>query len=132
MKIKFNATIYKETLEIYFLFNFRSQVILLQSSIIWGYLVHFLSPGTITKNNLPKENFLHSGKMKLSNSNIKIFLILSQKNAVLIFQETESPQKFLIFQETELSYISGNENHKRLLIFLVTKVCKLENENNPL
>ena len=30
--------------------------------------------------------------------------------------ETQTPKKFLIFQETELSYISGNGNSKRLLI----------------
>ena len=36
--------------------------------------------------------------MKLSCSNIKKFLI---------FQKTEIPKKFFIFQEMELSYISG-------------------------
>ena len=36
--------------------------------------------------------------MKLSCSNIKKFLI---------FQKTETPKKFFILQETELSYISG-------------------------
>ena len=62
--------------------------------------------------------------MELSNSNIKNFfmlqeveaprklLIFSQKKAFLIFAETET-----VFQETELSYISGNGNPKKLLIF---------------
>ena len=35
-------------------------------------------------------------------------LIFSQKKAFLIFSETEIPKKFFIFQETELSYISGS------------------------
>ena len=34
--------------------------------------------------------------------------IFSQKKAVLIFQETETPKRFLVFQEMELSYISGS------------------------
>ena len=47
--------------------------------------------------------------MKLSSSNIKKFLIFSETKAFLTFQETEipPPKKFLIFQEMELSYISG-------------------------
>ena len=40
--------------------------------------------------------FIIFRKMKLSRSNIKKFLVFSQKKA------------FLIFQETELSYFSGN------------------------
>ena len=53
------------------------------------------------KKNPPREKFLSSGKVELSNSNIK---------KILIFQETEVPKKFptisqkkalLIFQETE-------------------------------
>ena len=55
--------------------------------------------------------------MELSCSNIKIVPIYSQKKAFLIFWETETPKKFLIFQEIELSYISGNGNPKKLLIF---------------
>ena len=41
----------------------------------------------------------------------KKHLIFSQKKAVLIFQETETetPKKSFIFQETELSHISGKE-----------------------
>ena len=58
--------------------------------------------------------------MELSGSNIKKFLIFSQKKAFLIFWETKILKKFVIFQETELSYISGNGNRnpKKLLIFL--------------
>ena len=55
--------------------------------------------------------------MKLSDYNIKKFLTFSQKKAFLIFEETETPKKFPIFQKTELSYISGNGNSKKLLIF---------------
>ena len=39
----------------------------------------------------------------------KKILIFSQKKAFRIFRERETPKKFVIFQETELSYISGNE-----------------------
>ena len=55
--------------------------------------------------------------MKLSGSNIKKLLIFSQKKAFLIFWEAETPKTFLIFQETERSYVSGNENSKKLLRF---------------
>ena len=56
--------------------------------------------------------------MDLSSSNIKKFLTFS-----LIFQETETPKKFLIFsqekaflifQETEFSFISGNESPEKI------------------
>ena len=46
--------------------------------------------------------------MKLSSPNIKKFLVLSQKKPFLIFRQTGTPKKVLIFQEIELSYISGN------------------------
>ena len=53
--------------------------------------------------------------MELSGSNIKKFLIFSQKKIFITFQETElfyisengNQEKIFIFQETELSYISG-------------------------
>ena len=51
--------------------------------------------------------------MELSSSNIKRFLIFSQKKAFLIFRETDTPKKFFIFQETE----SSNPKLKKLLIF---------------
>ena len=46
--------------------------------------------------------------MEPSGSNIKKFLVFSQKKPFLIFRETETPKKFLIFKERELSYILGN------------------------
>ena len=51
--------------------------------------------------------------MKLSSSNIKKFLIFSQKKTFLTFRKTEAPKKFFILQERELSYISGNGNPKK-------------------
>ena len=45
--------------------------------------------------------------MELSSSNIKKFLIFSQKKAFLIFRGTETSKKFLIFQEMVLSYVTG-------------------------
>ena len=47
--------------------------------------------------------------MELSGSNIKKIFIFSQKEAFLIFREIKTPKKLFIFQETEFSYISGNE-----------------------
>ena len=71
------------------------------------------SPSSKNKKKPSRENFLCS--------NIKKFLIFSQKKAVLIFQGTETPKKFfilsqkkgfLIFWKTEalkkVVYISGN------------------------
>ena len=43
--------------------------------------------------------FLTFQEMKLSSSNIKKFPIFSEKKAVLIFQETEAPKKFIIFSQ---------------------------------
>ena len=48
------------------------------------------------------KKFLIFREMKISSSNIKKFLIFSQKKA------------FLIFLETEFSYISGNGNPEKL------------------
>ena len=48
---------------------------------------------------------------------IREILTFSKKKVFLIFRKTETPKKFLIFQETELSYISGNRNFKKLLKF---------------
>ena len=44
--------------------------------------------------------------MKLSDSNIK---------KCLIFRETKTPRKKNIFPETEVFYISGNGNPKKLI-----------------
>ena len=58
-----------------------------KSSIICSYLGRF-SPSSKKKKkkkNPPQENFSYSGKMELSYSNIKKFLIFSQKKAFLIF-----------------------------------------------
>ena len=41
--------------------------------------------------------------MELFCSNIKKFLVFSQKKALLIFWEKETAQKFFKFQETKLS-----------------------------
>ena len=46
--------------------------------------------------------------MELSCCNIKQFPMCSQKKTFLKFQEIETPKKFFIFQETEISYISIN------------------------
>ena len=55
--------------------------------------------------------------MKLSSSNIKKFVIFSQKKGFLLFKETETRKKFVIFREMELSYIKRNGKPKKHLIF---------------
>ena len=51
--------------------------------------------------------------MELSWSNI-----IFSKEVFLMFRENKyHRKKFVLFQETELSYISGNGNPKKLLIF---------------
>ena len=45
--------------------------------------------------------FLIFGEMKLSSSNIKKFMIFSQKKAFLRFRETKTLNKFLMFQKKE-------------------------------
>ena len=52
--------------------------------------------------------FLIFQEMERSGSNIKKFLIFSQKKTFLVFRETETPKKVFVFQETELFYILGN------------------------
>ena len=65
-----------------------------------------------------KKIYFHAFReMELSGTNITKFLIFSEKKAFFIFLETESPKKLLLLQETELSYISGNGNRKKPLIF---------------
>ena len=65
--------------------------------------------------------------MKLSSSNIKKFL---QKKAFLIFLETETPTKFFIFQEIELSYILRNGNPQKPFLFQEIELSELKKNNN--
>ena len=58
---------------------------------------HFSPSSKHKQKSTPRKWFLYFGKMELSNSNIKNFLIFSQKKAVHIFQETETPKTFLLF-----------------------------------
>ena len=52
--------------------------------------------------------------MELSNSNINICFISSQKKAVFIFQETETPKKWLLFsQEKAFIIFQETENTKK-------------------
>ena len=55
--------------------------------------------------------------MELSGSNIKKFLYFLKEKLFLYFGKPKTPKKFLIFQETEPSYISGNGNPKKPLMF---------------
>ena len=63
-----------------------------------SYLAHFLSPSS-------KNKITHPEKWK--------FLIFSQKKAFLVFRETKTPKFFFIYQEKELSCISGNRNPEK-------------------
>ena len=62
-------------------------------------------------------NFFIFKKIKVSGSNIKKVVIFSQKGVFLIFKETETLKKLFAFQKCELSYILGNGNLKKLLLF---------------
>ena len=53
------------------------------------------------------KNSLYFGKLN--------FMVLILKNFLYFFKR--NPEKVLIYQETGLSYISGNRNPKKLLIF---------------
>ena len=64
-----------------------------------------LSPSPKNKKNAPRKKFLIFREMEFFNSNIKEFLIFSQKKA------------FLTFRETGLSYISGSGNPKNFIYF---------------
>ena len=72
-------------------------------SNIQGYLVHLTSLITKNKKKIPSKKVIF-WEMGFSCSNIR--------KAFLQFGK-----QFLIFQETELSFISGNRNPKKLLIF---------------
>ena len=61
------------------------------------------SPSPKNKKAHPDENLLYFKKRQLW----KQIVVFCQKKAVLIFQATETPKKILVFQKTELSYISG-------------------------
>ena len=62
--------------------------------------------------------------MELSNCNIKRFLLFSQNKTAFMFQETETLKKnvflkesFSYILETEISYISGEEDPKKRPMF---------------
>ena len=63
------------------------------------YLVHFSA--WAPKKNAPREN-VFTPRKENSNSYIKTFPIFSQKRAVFIFQEMETPKKFLFFLKRKL------------------------------
>ena len=75
----------------------------------------YFSPQVGKKTNPPQQNFLYSRKMELSSSNIKRFLIFSQKKSFLIFQETKPPKKSLIFYQKKA--ISRKGNPVKILYF---------------
>ena len=82
-------------------------------------------PGALFKPKLEKKipsekkflYFLIFPEMGFSGSNIKKFLYLLNRKILLYFGKPKSRKKFLIFQEKETSYISGNRHPKKLLIF---------------
>ena len=77
------------------------------------------------------KKFLYFRDMELSRSSIKKFLILSRKKSFHIFQETElsyisgntNPEETsYIFSKESCSYISGNRNPEKFFIFQETKI----------
>ena len=80
-----------------------------------------LSPSSKNKKNPPRENFLYS--------NIKKFLLFSQKKAVLIFQET--PKRFLILSQKKAFVIFWEtEAPKKLFGYQQTEFSELEKGKN--
>ena len=78
------------------IFNYSSHVLTeSEKSLLCKGLNFAIPPKTLKY----AEYFLIFQEMKLSSSSIKKFLIFSQKKSFLIFHETETPQKFFIFQE---------------------------------
>ena len=68
--------------------------------------------------------------MKVSSSSIKKFLIFSQKKSFLTFQETEIPKKnYCIFLKESFSYISGNGNPKKFLMFQEMQLSYVSGSN---
>ena len=62
---------------------------------------------------------------------MKKFLVISRKKAFLIFWETKTQKKVLIFQEAKLFYVSvsnfTSSKNKKLLIFWKTELIALKN-----
>ena len=76
-------------------------------------------------------NFFIFKKIKVSGSNIKKVVIFSQKGAFLIFKETETLKKLFAFQKCELSYILGNGNLKKILLFQEVTFQAQKMKKNP-
>ena len=73
------------------------------------------SPNSINKKKFTSKKF--SRKMELSYTNIKKYIYFLKIKLFLYFGKLKHQKKILIFQETELSYISRNENPKENVIF---------------
>ena len=83
--------------------------------------MHFLTPSSKSKKkNPPLKNFLIFQEIELSGSNTR--------KICLYFRKCKHPKKFLIFQETKVSYISRKGNPKKLPIF---QEMVLSNGNGP-
>ena len=79
--------------------------------------MELLSPNLKSKKIIPplkKVIFLYFGKLNILALKLKHFLYFLKRKFFLYF-EKQTLKKFLIFQEMELSYISGNGNHKKLI-----------------
>ena len=76
-------------------------------------MLHFFIPSSKNKKNPPREKFVILQERKTPN-----FFLYFLKGKLFLYLAKQKPRKkFLIFQETELSYISGKGNSKKLLIF---------------
>ena len=73
------------------------------------------SPNSINKKKFTPKKF--SRKMELSYTNIEKYIYFLKIKLFLYFGKLKHQKKILIFQETELSYISRNENPKENVIF---------------
>ena len=90
----------------------------------------FFSPSS--KKNTPRENFLYSGKMELSSSNIKKFLTFSQEQDFLMFWKTKNPKNFLYFLKRKLFlYFRKRKPRKNFLYLRKRKLFYISGNGNP-
>ena len=92
----------------------------------------FFSSSLKNKKNPPRENFLYSGKIELSNSHIKKFLIFSRKKAFLCFEKRKPRKNFLYFLKRNISlYFRKWKPRRKFLIYQETELFLYLRKREP-
>ena len=108
-------------------YNFNSQI-KFKTTMLMSSLCDYSNAYILV--NISRENFLHSRKMELSNSNVETFLIFSQKKAALISQETENPKIcFILSQKKAFVIFRKTETPNSFFVFQEIEFLKSENTN---